>query len=414
MGTYNSAVITNGGQSMIAQSLAGASIEFTTIKTSAYAYPAGTNLAALTNINGIKQSKDISGATVYNSRVIKISATVDNSGVTTAYAINTIGIYAKVGSAAEALFAVVTASAADTMPTFNSKPYSYIYEVNLTMQNAANVTVTVNSAGLVNVSDLNAARVSIRSEFQPQINTLKNTKAGALFENLSGSVVSFVADATFENLNGIRVYFAPVQSGEGNPSPSNVRPISGWNSINIWDKSTHDTELPPTVTVQLGQTYYSGVIDVTNGEITIDCVIKTGGWARTNLDSSRRCWFIGKTPNSAQIAADEISDKSMTNYFSIGSLESIRANNSGLALFGGSVLVAGYGSNPDALDAILPTLSVVYPLAEPVTYSIDPVTVPTIPGQENTVWSDAGDVSITYAVDIKTYIDRKISEINNA
>lgn len=164
MGTYNSAVITNGGQSMIAQAVAGASLEFTTIKTSNYAYPAGTNLATLTTINGIKQSKDITSATVYNSRVIKISAAVDNTGISTAYTINTIGIYAKVGSSAESLFAVVTASAADTMPAYSNKPYSYIYEINLTMQNAANVTVTVNAAGLVNVADLNAAKVEIQGE----------------------------------------------------------------------------------------------------------------------------------------------------------------------------------------------------------------------------------------------------------
>ena len=164
MGTYNSAVITNGGQSMIAQAVAGASLEFTTIKTSSYAYPAGTNLATLTTINGIKQSKDITSATVYNSRVIKISSAVDNTGISTAYTINTIGIYAKVGSSAESLFAVVTASAADTMPAYDNKPYSYIYEINLTMQSAANVTVTVNAAGLVNVSDLNAAKVEIRGE----------------------------------------------------------------------------------------------------------------------------------------------------------------------------------------------------------------------------------------------------------
>ena len=164
MGTYNSAVITNGGQSMIAQAVAGTSLEFTTIKTSSYAYPAGTNLATLTTISGIKQSKDITGAAVYNSRVIKISTAVDNTGISTAYTINTIGIYAKVGSSAESLFAVVTASAADTMPAYDSRPYSYIYEINLTMQNAANVTVTVNAAGLVNVADLNAAKVEIQGE----------------------------------------------------------------------------------------------------------------------------------------------------------------------------------------------------------------------------------------------------------
>ncbi len=185
MGTYNSAVITNGGQSMIAQAVAGASLEFTTIKTSSYAYPAGTNFATLTTINGIKQSKDITSATVYNSRVIKISAAVDNTGISTAYTINTIGIYAKVGSSAESLFAVVTASAADTMPAYDSKPYSYIYEINLTMQNAANVTVTVNAAGLVNVADLNAAKVEIRGE-------IDDLKSDLNFQTNTERITSFV------------------------------------------------------------------------------------------------------------------------------------------------------------------------------------------------------------------------------
>lgn len=190
MGTYNSAVITNGGQSMIAQAVAGASLEFTIIKTSNYAYPAGTNLATLTTINGIKQSKDITSATVYNSRVIKISAAVDNTGISTAYTINTIGIYAKVGSSAESLFAVVTASAADTMPAYSNKPYSYIYEINLTMQNAANVTVTVNAAGLVNVAGLNAARVEIDGEIADLKSALTKYNSINLLPRLSDQTIS--------------------------------------------------------------------------------------------------------------------------------------------------------------------------------------------------------------------------------
>lgn len=157
MGTYNSAVITNAGQAMIAQSFAGSDLRFTTIKTSAYVYPTGTNLSELVTINSIKQSKGITGAAVYNSRVIKVSAMVDNAGITTAYDINTIGVYASVGTDAEQLFAVITAIDADTMPAFNNRPYSYIYELNLTVGSTENLTVTVNNAGFVNVNDLNVA-----------------------------------------------------------------------------------------------------------------------------------------------------------------------------------------------------------------------------------------------------------------
>lgn len=157
MGTYNSAVITNAGQAMIAQSFAGSDLRFTTVKTSAYVYPAGTNFSELVTINSIKQSKGITGAAVYNSRVIKVSAMVDNAGITSAYDINTIGVYASVGTDAEQLFAVITAIDADTMPAFNNRPYSYIYELNLTVGSTENLTVTVNNAGFVNVNDLNVA-----------------------------------------------------------------------------------------------------------------------------------------------------------------------------------------------------------------------------------------------------------------
>ena len=42
----------------------------------------------------------------------------------------------------------------------------------------------------------------------------------------------------------LRVYFSPKQAGTGDPSPENVREISGWNSIsyaNLFDKDTAST-----------------------------------------------------------------------------------------------------------------------------------------------------------------------------
>lgn len=270
MGTYNRAVITNGGQSMIAQAVAGASLEFTTIKTSNYAYPAGTNLATLTTINGIKQSKDITGAAVYNSRVIKISAAVDNTGISTAYTINTIGIYAKVGSGAESLFAVVTASAADTMPAYDSKPYSYIYEINLTMQNAANVTVTVNAAGLVNVADLNAAKVEIRGEIADlesaltaeqtaraaEIADLQAKKADVIVNTSENALIAtFMDGGDNMPLKTLALNILPHQDGSGVPSPNNIRAITGHTATNVTRTGKN----------LLWRPYADGTSKVTNG-----------------------------------------------------------------------------------------------------------------------------------------------------
>lgn len=55
---------------------------------------------------------------------------------------------------------------------------------------------------------------------------------GKLIRSVSGNVVNFksAAQVPFESLV---VNFEPVQSGSGDPSPSNVRPINGWTGISV-------------------------------------------------------------------------------------------------------------------------------------------------------------------------------------
>ena len=217
MGIYNSAVITNTGQALLAQSVAGNDLKFTTVKTSNYTYPSGTSLADLTTLTGIKQSKNITGANVYNSRVIKVSAMVDNAGVTAEYSINTIGVYATIGTAAEQLFAVITAQEADKMPAFNSRPYSYIYDLNMTMQGAANITVTVNNAGFVNINDLNNALDGVNDSItdldetvNDRIDTLSSsvdTRISALNDAITSLQVVAGNNPNFDNLTTTGFYY---------------------------------------------------------------------------------------------------------------------------------------------------------------------------------------------------------------
>lgn len=228
MGIYNSAVITNTGQALLAQSVAGNDLKFTTVKTSNYTYPSGTSLADLTTLTGIKQSKNITGATVYNSRVIKVSAMVDNAGVTAEYTINTIGVYATVGTAAEQLFAVITAQEADKMPAFNSRPYSYIYDLNMTMQGTSNITVTVNNAGFVNINDLNNALDGVNDS----ITDLDETVNGRI-DTLSSSV-----DTRISALND--ALSSKISNNQGGANPvtfiqqANNGDLRVYGSLNEW------------------------------------------------------------------------------------------------------------------------------------------------------------------------------------
>ena len=58
-------------------------------------------------------------------------------------------------------------------------------------------------------------------------------------ETASGAIASFDTDMVGK-LKQCKIYFDPVQEGSGDPSPDNVRPISGWNGIEVYDTG-HNT-----------------------------------------------------------------------------------------------------------------------------------------------------------------------------
>lgn len=155
MGKYNGAVITNAGHNLIAQAISGSELEWTVMRTSSTAIPAGTNLATLTSLTGIEQESAITGASVYDSNVIQISARFSNTGIATVYYIQTVGIYGKITGGAETLIAVMTAVTPDEMPVYDSdSPSAFIFNTQIAVQNANSVTMTVSDTGTATVADL--------------------------------------------------------------------------------------------------------------------------------------------------------------------------------------------------------------------------------------------------------------------
>lgn len=172
MGKYNGAIITSAGQNLIAQAIAqGQTVTFTTMQASSNAYPSSTDFEALTSLIDVEATADISYAGVYNNNVVQISARIDNTGVETAYLINTLGVFAQVGSATPILLAVITAVTPDQMPVYDANnPSAFIYNVQITVQNAESISVSVNPAGTVNVDQFNQAINSL----QTQITTIND------------------------------------------------------------------------------------------------------------------------------------------------------------------------------------------------------------------------------------------------
>jgi len=197
MGKYNGAVITAAGQNLIAQAISGSeTVTWTTMQASSYAYPAGTNLEALTALQDVEKTADITSAAVFSSNILQVSARLDNAGVTEPYLINTLGVFAQVGTAAAVLVAVITAVTPDQMPVEDvESPSAFIYNVQMTIQNANQLTITTNPAGTATVEDLNnLSRTVVKyvdlldlDDIKTGSNlTDKGTSATAMKELLSG------------------------------------------------------------------------------------------------------------------------------------------------------------------------------------------------------------------------------------
>ena len=169
MGQYRQSVVTDAGNALITQAIAGdGNIQFTEVKTSSYAYPQGTNIAALTDLQNIEQSVIPSSAQIFNNTMLQISASFSNTGVEAEYLIQTIGIYAKITDGTETLFAVCTATTPDQMPEQSEvAPSACNYNIQITVSRASSITVTVDPAGAASKADLTA--------LQQQVTNLENT-----------------------------------------------------------------------------------------------------------------------------------------------------------------------------------------------------------------------------------------------
>lgn len=87
-----------------------------------------------------------------------------------------------------------------------------------------------------------------------------------------------------------------------------------------------------------------------------------------------------------------------------------------IASYNGETLPSTWISDRDVyVSGTTPSIGaeVVYKLATPITVQLTPTEVKTLLGTNN-VWADSGDVEVTYKADIQKYIDKQISAVLNA
>ncbi len=202
MGVYKKAVITEAGEALAARAVSGeVTIQFSHAGTSSYAYSEGTNLKKLTELQDVKQTVIPSNVQIANDTLISIRTMFDNSEITQEYLIQNVGIYASDGETeilfavcqavqiandtlisirtmfdnseitqeyliqnvgiyasdgeTEILFAVCQATTPDQMPAFNGvAPSSFIYNVQISIAQADQLSISINTAGVATVQDV--------------------------------------------------------------------------------------------------------------------------------------------------------------------------------------------------------------------------------------------------------------------
>ncbi len=213
-------------------------------------------------------------------------------------------------------------------------------------------------------------------------------------EATPGAIVTFDTNVAKE-LASLVVNIDPVQSGSGDPSPTNIRPITGWTGMTI-SHSGADTSNPTQVTISWqteAGTVYGGTLDVTNGTLTVD---------RKQLNTRNINWSMYSgvfyTTSSSHIQTNPsvrpIAEQYITgvNADGLGTTSgwanySIRQNTSGSSIY---IKDSRFSSASDFKNNA--NVNFVFSLATPLTYQLTPTQISTILGTNN-IWADTGDIA---------------------
>ena len=170
-----------------------------------------------------------------------------------------------------------------------------------------------------------------------------------------------------------------------------------------------------TYTIQLGKTVYGGTPDVEAGTMTVDRAMVDLGTLAWGLTSDGLFYTDSLAGNIKPANWNtEVTESICSVYVaSTGSLVYQKRADCAFGLDGNGRMYV-YDSTKATMTAAefkaaMSGVQLAYILKTPNEITITPAQIAAIAGQTNNVWADAGDVSVEYAADLKTYIDSKIA-----
>ena len=236
-------------------------------------------------------------------------------------------------------------------------------------------------------------------------------------DTASGAVASFPDGADGAPVERLTVSIEPAQAGSGDPSPDNVRPITGWSAARVTvngETITHEFKDAQGNTL----TVYGGEDDLVGGKLRVTHAYRL-------LTGAEEAWVYVEGYRGFRLSLTDAailgipSDDLTSNMFKGASRRGAGdAATPGLMLtYTGTSAADGrfvfFTTDITAATEWLAWLAdnpvqLVYPLATPLEYDLTPNDLRTLLG-DNTIFADCGDVEVTYKADIGLYIDMKLA-----
>lgn len=220
---------------------------------------------------------------------------------------------------------------------------------------------------------------------------------------------------------GVKAKWEPVQEGSGTPSPENIRPIKGRDSVTITRQEDNQV-----ITLTLPETVYGGEVDAVTGEginewksITLDGT-ETWSYELTNISGKVGFLLRAKdiqtptTPDQkGQIVCNKYVTRSANDTYTTKTGISIEAGNNKYFRIYDEVHadkdVASWKAYLAAQYAAGTPVQIAYKLKEPVPFTAAGAQpIPALSGT-NTLLTDADSVSVSGRADL-IHIIRKMQE----
>ena len=307
----------------------------------------------------------------------------------------------------------------------------------------------------------------------PNVSNKKITVSQVPVRKTASGDIASLSDGTGDPFLEVKVNIVPVQSGSGTPSPSNIRPISGWTEANItvagknlYDETqtlikgryTSDGSIAGTsselnkhtglIKIQGGKTYtyynaipytvqiYGVWFDADKQYISTFALPKSPTTASTATAPNNACYValsiynetnqkvqfeVGVTATEYEAYNDttyniefEDSGSPLTVYGGTLDVKNgvLTVTDGYIASYNGETLPSTWISDRDVYSAgTTPTTGaeVVYKLATPTEVSLTPTEITTLYGNNN-IWADSGDMVITYVRDTSIAINDALNQ----